>query len=291
MVESHLNDPESDPLLVASTLMRHRQRFALAIVTETFGAATVRVGTKALMSSDGARLAGSIGGRFADAAVAEAAAACLKAHSAQTIDVNLDGEIPGAGLPYRGAMRVYVEAVTPPPTIWILGHGRVAEEICRLGILMGFEVIVDDPMASTRDFPGAKWVVAQEFDYDRLAFGPEDHVVVITVEHGSLKRVLQSDVGSIALIACAKRADAIADSLRDEGLAQRAANRLHVHHPLAGHSQTAEDLARSVVSELARARHADLAIDGGGALEPATHGKPAMLSPIEYSFREKAVTD
>src|SRR5690349_11229711 len=108
------------------------------------------------------------------------------------------------GMPCGGSMRVYVEPFLPPPTLWLLGHGRVAQCVCSIGALMGFAVVVDDPLADSEHYPDAVRLLTDDMDYGELAPGPADFVVIATQhkgDHQSMQRALRSGAGHIALIA------------------------------------------------------------------------------------------
>ena len=118
-------------------------------------------------------------------------------------------------------MRVYVEPVLPDPVLWILGHGEVAESLCKLGAEMGLPVIVDDSGAPPERFPNAREVVSDDSVYSGLNPASGDFVVIATQhrgDHQSLRRLLATDVGYIALIASKKRAGLVFDHLREAGI-------------------------------------------------------------------------
>jgi xanthine dehydrogenase accessory factor len=119
---------------------------ALATVVETQGSVSAKTGAKAVIDHEGRVVAGWVGGGCAESTTCQAALECLKSASTTVIDIDLNDEVLGAGMPCGGSMRVYVEPVLPKPALWIMGHGRVAECLCQMGDLLGFRVIVNDPI-------------------------------------------------------------------------------------------------------------------------------------------------
>jgi xanthine dehydrogenase accessory factor len=121
-------------------------------------------------------------------------------------------------------MRVYVEPVLPAPTLWILGHGRVAECLCRFGATLGFRVVVDDaPAPDPARFPDAAEIIGDDYGYERLEPRAEDAVVIATQhkgDHVSAVRALRSPAGYVAVIASRKRSRLVLDFLRGEGFAE-----------------------------------------------------------------------
>jgi xanthine dehydrogenase accessory factor len=262
---------ETDVLAVAAGLAAARRRFALAVVVEANGSTSARTGAKALFDPEGAVIAGWVGGGCAESAVAHAAIACLRTGTPGIVDVDLDDEVFGAGMPCGGTMRVYVEPVVPRPTLWILGHGRVAESLCRLGALMGFEIVVDDPRASPELYPDASRVILDDPEYEALAPAPSDFAVVATQHRGdyeSLRRLLAGDAGYIALIASRKRAGLVLDRLRGAGVEARDIARIRAPAGIDIRARTAEEIALSVIAEAVLVRRSPSKQEAGGGREP-----------------------
>jgi xanthine dehydrogenase accessory factor len=278
MIEQMQPGRNCTPLSLATELVSERRRFAIAIVIEALGSTSARPGSKAIFDPEGNQLAGWVGGGCAESAIAHAAVECLETGLTQIVDVNLDDEVLGVGMPCGGRMRVYVEPVLPDPVLWILGHGRVAESLCKLGAEMGLPVIVNDSGAPPERFPDAREVVSDDSVYSGLNPASGDFVVIATQhrgDHQSLRQVLATDVGYIALIASKKRAGLVFDHLREAGFDQRAIDRVRSPCGLQIHARTPEEIALSVVSEIVLVRRSR-------SLEaPAQAGRtPAALSLV-----------
>ncbi|MCC6946168.1 MAG: XdhC family protein [Bradyrhizobiaceae bacterium] len=274
---------------MAAELIAAQRPFALAIVIEAHGSTSARAGAKAVFDAEGTVLAGWAGGGCAESTIAHAAVECLETETPQIVDVDLDDEVLGAGMPCGGRMRVYVEPVTPRPTLWILGHGRVAECLCHLGALTSFNVVVDDAMASPDRFPEASRLIADDRNYSALAPAPSDFVVIATQhrgDHESLRRLLASDVGYIALIASRKRTGLVIKYLRQAGFDQNAIDLIRAPAGIEIGARTAEEIALSIISEIVLVRRSrsgsqrqsDNAARGECAAPSAEARVPALLS-------------
>jgi xanthine dehydrogenase accessory factor len=206
------------------------------------------------------------------------------------VDVDLDDEVLGAGMPCGGSMRVYIEPVIPRATLWSLGHGRVAECLCRLGAMMSFDVVVNDTMASWERFPDASRIVVDDASYTALTPATRDFVIVATQhkgDHESLRRLLASDVGYIALIASSKRTGLVIEYLRNAGFDQGAIDRIHAPAGIEIGARTAEEIALSVMSEVVLSRRVGAVhkgIEDASATEPArppgAPRRPVVLSQV-----------
>jgi len=265
----------TDVLRLSADLIASRQPFALSVVVEAQGSTSARAGAKAIFDAEGTVMAGWVGGGCAESTIAHAAVECLETETPQIVDVDLDDEVLGAGMPCGGRMRVYVEPVVPRPTLWILGHGRVAECLCHLGALLSFDVVVDDVMASADRYPDASRVIADDSDYTALTPASSDFVVIATQhrgDHEALRRLLKNNVGAIALIASRKRTGLVIDYLRDAGFQQSDIDRIRAPAGIELRARTAEEIALSVIGEvvlLRRSRTAPPAIEDGTDKDPA----------------------
>jgi xanthine dehydrogenase accessory factor len=249
---------QSDLLDLMVALRDRREAYALATVVETAGSASAGPGSKALIGGDGTLLAGWVGGGCAESTVRQAALECLRTQRPRVVELDLDDEVLGVGMPCGGSMRVYVEPVVPAPTLWILGHGRVAECLCRFGATLGFRVVVDDAPAPDRArFPDAAEIIGDDYGYERLEPQAEDAVVIATQhkgDHVSAVRALRSSAGYVAVIASRKRSRLVLDFLRGEGFAEEELARLRAPAGLDLGARTPEEIALSVMGEIVMLR-------------------------------------
>lgn len=247
----------TDILQLATERAAAGRGFALGAVVEAQGSSAGRTGAKALFDVEGEVIAGWVGGGCVESTVAHAAVEACASGTPQLVEVDFDSEVLGAGTPCGGRTRVYVEPVLPRPALWILGHGRVAECLCHFGALLGFAVIVDDAMAGTEQFPEASRIIPDDPDYSAVTPAAGDFAVVATQhrgDHESLRRLLSSEVGHIALITSRKRAGLVLAYLRKAGFDRQALDRIQAPAGLALGARTPEEIALSVIAEIVLVR-------------------------------------
>lgn len=257
MGTSNADFPGANVVRVAADLVAARQPFALAIVVDATGSTSARTGDKAIFDTQGAVLSGWVGGGCAESTIGHAVIESLADATPRIVDVDLDDEVLGAGMPCGGRMKVYVEPFLPHPKLWILGHGRIAECLCHLGALLSFDVIVDDTMASPGRYPDASQIIVDDLDYSALAPAASDFVVIATQhrgDHDSLRRLLTGEAGYIALIASRKRAELVLDHLREAGFRQHDIDRIRAPAGIELGARKAEEIALSVISEIVMVR-------------------------------------
>ena len=231
--------------------------FAVATVVETRGSVSARTASKAVIDEHGRVVAGWVGGGCAESATCHTALKCIESGQTNMLEVDMNDEVLGAGMPCGGHMRVFVEPFLPRPTLWIMGHGRVAECLCSMADMLGLDVVVNDTLATRDSFPAAARLVTDDCDYAALSPGSEDFVVIATQhkgDHRSIKRALASSVGYIALIASRKRSQLVLDDLRRDGLGEQDFDRVMAPCGLDLGARTPEEIALCVMSEIVMVR-------------------------------------
>lgn len=258
-----------DILGVLGALADAGEPCAVATVIETRGSASAKPGSKAVIDRRGRVIEGWVGGGCAQTTVCHAGLECIGDGATRIIDLNLDDEVLGTGMPCGGSMRVFVEPLLPKPALWVLGHGAITEALCDLGVILGFRVVVDDPMAEQGHYPEAVRLITDDLDYSQLTPGPDDYVVVATQhkgDHQSMLRLTRSPCRYVALIASGKRAGLVLDFLRQEGVAEAELAAVRAPAGLDLGAATPEEIALSVLAEIVmvrrhgsgRAKHLDL---------------------------------
>ena len=238
---------------VIQQLRSEEQAFAIATVVETEGSVSAKTASKAVIDQNGNLVAGWVGGGCAESATCTQALECLQSGETAMLDIDLNDEMLGAGMPCGGSMRVYVEPVLPRPALWIMGPGRVAECLCLMGDLLGLRVVVNDPGVSWDRYPLATQLITDDLDYDQLLPAAEDYVVIATQhkgDHESMLRALASPAAYIALIASRKRSRLVLDYLREEGLSEDQVNRVMAPSGLDLGARTPEEIALCLISEI-----------------------------------------
>ena len=231
--------------------------YAVATVIDVVGSTSAKTGSKALIDANGRVVTGWVGGGCAESSTCHAAEKCMERGETDIIEIDLDDEVLGAGMPCGGHMRVYIEPFTPKPSVWIMGHGAVAEHLCHLADLMGFSVIVNDSMAELKKFPDATQLISDDIDYSLLIPKAEDFVVIATQhkgDHESMSRALASDAKYIALIASRKRSRLVLDYLRTKKFTDSDIERVMAPCGLDIGARSPAEIALSVISEIVLVR-------------------------------------
>lgn len=252
---------------------------ALATVVEIRGSASAKPGAKAIFDANGQNLHGWVGGGCAESMVSQAAVASIRDGQTRIVEVDLDDEVLGAGMPCGGTMRVYVEPQLKPSQLVLLGHGRIVESLAHLGELLGFAITVDDPRAKPESFPASCHLITEDPDFSALELDQNTYMVVAAhqaTDHLAVEKALNADVRYVALVASAKRAKLIWKRLQDRGASSEQLERLHTPAGLDLGAITPEEIAVSIIAEI-------IACHRGGSGTPLTRitGVPGEIQPAQ----------
>lgn len=265
----------NDVLSSLVSLREAREAFALATVVETRGSVSAQLGSKAVISSLGKVIAGWVGGGCAQSSVCHMALEALKDGHPRTIDLDLNDEVLGTGMPCGGSMSVFIDPIIPRQRLWILGTGRISEALCDMAACVGLEVLVfADPSYEAR-FPRASRVIVDDLTYSTLIPAADDFAVVATQhkgDHHSMLHLISSKVGYIGLIASKKRTGLVMEFLRGKGVSDTDLKRVYAPAGIDLGGAAAEEIALSILCEIMlinrKGSGRELRIVNGGAKLP-----------------------
>jgi xanthine dehydrogenase accessory factor len=279
----------------AVELDRAGRSFALATVVAVRRPTSARPGARGLIHPDGS-IEGFVGGSCARPLVIREALRALA--DGQPRLLRISKELPsdsrrGDGVVDEimtchsgGTLEIYVEPHLPAPALWIAGTSPIAGALAELGLAMGFEVTVVDPVAEGGHLPDAIRVVAGD-DFAILptpAVGP--YVVVAsqgTWDEEAVISALRLEPAYVGLVASPTRAETVRAWLVAEGMAPERVAALRAPAGLDLGAEAAPEVAVSILAELVqvrRGRAAFVAAPGPATLAGvhAGHG-PVVLAP------------
>jgi xanthine dehydrogenase accessory factor len=244
----------------------------MATVVEILGSSSAKPSAKALIDHTGRIIAGWVGGGCAQSMTVSAAKESLTDGAPRMIEIDLNDEIFGAGMPCGGSMRVYIEPVLPRPQLWLVGHGRILEHLCEFAYSLGFEIAVNDPQATAERFPKAIRIINDDNRYQQLQPLPGDYVVIATHHKGdydSLSQSLKSATHYIALVSSRTRSKLVLSRLEQEGFPAAELAKVRAPAGLNIGAKLPEEIALSILSEMVLVRR-------GGSGEPLSKS-PSQL--------------
>ena len=242
----------------------------LVTVVDAVGSTPQEAGAKLLLVGDGQQ-AGTIGGGAIEARVLDDARALLAGPAepgTRLAAINLTTEL---GMCCGGTMTVFLERVTLPARLVVLGAGHIARPLVELAGRMGFDTVVIDGREAWADperFPTAGTVVCDdpEAAVSELTLDADTAVVVVTHHHpldqALVKALVGSKAGFFGLVGSESKRNKFLMRLRAQGLPDEALARLRSPLGVEIGAVTPEEIALSIVAELVAWRRGAPVDDG-----------------------------
>jgi xanthine dehydrogenase accessory factor len=158
-----------------------------------------------------------------------------------------------------------IEAVVPPPRLYIYGGGHISQHISRMAKAVDFHVtIIDDReiFANRERFPEADEVIADEFrDVFETSRPPHNgYAVIVTRGHKHdavvLEEVLKRPPRYTGMIGSRRKVKILFDDLRRKGFTEDLLGSVHAPIGIDIGAETPQEIAVSIVAELIKARSA-----------------------------------
>ena len=159
---------------------------------------------------------------------------------------------------FRG-LELFIEPVTQPPELLILGGGHISLPLAGMAHLLGypFTVIDDRPAFACRDrYPDSGEMLCGSFGemLRKIDIGPETQVVIITRGHKydlfCLREVIRRPAGYIGMIGSRKKVREVMGQLEREGVEKALLEKVYSPIGLDIGAETPEEIALSIIAEI-----------------------------------------
>lgn len=231
-------------------LRSRREPYAHAIVVRHGKPISGKPGDKAIIHQDGS-LHGWIGGGCTHPIVVKEALQALREGKPRMIAVNpsgsttpLDGVVQYEMTCHSGgALDVYIEPVLPEPQVLVLGSSPVGRHLKNLAREIGYFVPEEVPTSCCSGGP----------DLQRMNLAGPVFVVVATQgedDELALEEALKTDAPYVAFVGSRKKASALQDYLRRQGIPEPRLAELRTPAGLDLSAQTPAEIALSVLAEI-----------------------------------------
>lgn len=266
---------------------------ALATVTRVTGSAPRQPGSKLAISAD-RRIAGSVSGGCVEGDVIEQAMAVLHDGAPRLVHYGISDEMGmSVGLMCGGEIDVVIEPVdealfefataaeqgatlerlvpvagfsdrvAPPPRLWVVGAGHVAEHVVAMAARAGYSPVVIDPrrlFAQQDRFADTDVrVVWPDVAFSEVRLGASDYVVVLShdpkLDEPALLAALAGEPAYIGAIGSKKAQADRRERLLAAGVSEEQLARLHAPIGLDLGGREPGEIAVAIVAELVSVRH------------------------------------
>jgi len=205
-------------------------------------------GAKLLLLDDGTS-EGTLGEAFLDERFAAEARTAMDAGASRTL--------------FLENVRAFVEVITPPALLLVVGAGHVAMPLTSLARTLGYRTVVLDGrprFATSERFPDVdelKIGIPSEL-ITGYPFSPSTALVLVAHDYKYdlpvLRHALATPVGYIGMLGSARRGAAILKLLREEGLSEESLARVRVPIGLDIGARSAPEIALAVLAEIQAVR-------------------------------------
>ena len=238
------------------------EKAALATLISESGTRPLDGKTKVIIRN-GERIAGSLGESLDKLAI-ELSERVFAEGKSLTQDFKLSGdEASGVGLPEGDEVQLFVEPITPQPTVFIFGGGHVAFPIGKIAKMMGFRVVVIDDrpaFANSERFPEADEVIAEDFvkSFERLNIDEDSYIVSVTRGHEYdeliIEQAVKTNAKYIGLMGSKRRVRITFERILSRGTARELLEKVHAPIGLDIDADTPEEIAVSIMAEMIKVR-------------------------------------
>ena len=228
------------------------------------------------------RVAGGLGSRRLDAAVAADVRGMLDHGVTGVLRIGPDGERR------QDELSVFVQSFAPAPRMLVFGAIDFAAAVARVGTFLGYRVTVCDArgvFATARRFPEADEVVV-EWPHRYLATTEVDaRTVICVLTHDPkfdvplLEAALQTDAAYIGAMGSRRTHDDRLARLREEGVSEEALARLASPIGLDIGACTPEETAVSIAAEIVSRRWGGTGVPLTSTAGPIHRPAPPQLPP------------
>jgi xanthine dehydrogenase accessory factor len=157
-----------------------------------------------------------------------------------------------------GRLGIYLEPITSPPLLIIVGAGHVGMALAALAAFVGFRVTLADDreMPLPPGLAQAKLVKIDDYGraFDGLNVGPQVFIVIATRGHHhdleALAAALRTPASYVGLLGSVKKRAAMAKALGDMGFSRDSLVRVYTPVGLALGAVSPEEIAVSIVAQL-----------------------------------------
>ena len=244
-----------------SQLAESDEALVLATVIQSISPTSANPGDKALVSANSI-VEGWIGGGCAQPAVIEAADKALSKNEPMVIRIAPEGEwqtLDGvteftSKCLSGGTLVIFIEPLSKPLTLSILGHSPVALSLGLQASTLGFSVKIASPDLDTEQVSEGISCAVDFADVDA------DFVVIATQgkhDRAAINAALNCSCGNISMVASKKKMAGLKRLLRDDGVEPQDLDRIQGPAGVDIGAETPAEIALSVLAELVRDRRSN----------------------------------
>ncbi|MFX0181770.1 MAG: XdhC family protein [Candidatus Hodarchaeota archaeon] len=244
----------------------------LVTVIEVKGSAPQKVGAKMLVSKEGIRLWGTIGGGTIENLALQQAKIQIKEqkHMLKQYELTEEGK-DSTGMLCGGNMYLFYDILGTTTKVYILGAGHISQKLAPMMTMLGFwTVIIDDRKEylheSFENTEGVELLSGSLPQYlDTIEFEPGSYVVIVSYSHELDEKILKyllteksqnvAQLKYLGMIGSKRKVKEIFSRLKAQGVNSFQLDKVHAPIGIPIGSQTPEEIAVSIAAEIIKIRN------------------------------------
>jgi xanthine dehydrogenase accessory factor len=231
---------------------------ALCTIIRAKGSTPRKASCKMLVYATGS-IVGTVGGGEVEGRIIQEALDSIQSGESKIISydlINPDDGDPGI---CGGIMEVFIDPLTQPVDLIVVGGGHVGKAVVYLAKWLGFRVILSDDredFCTPASVPGADEYIHSSLEDlpSKIEFTPQSVVVLATrnnqVDIRGLPEILAAPSAYIGVISSRRRWKLTEDQLLEAGIEKNDLNRIHAPIGLDIKAETPEEIALSILAEV-----------------------------------------
>ena len=236
----------------ALKLENNEKPYAIATIIRVEGSSSGKVGDKEIFDEKGQRIMGYIGGGCIENRVSDTAIETLIDGIPKVVEIDLDSDTIGMGIPCGGNMSVIVEPQMIDSVILIRGEGRIVEVFCSMAKLLNFKLIVHTSKSNEELYPDADKIITEGLKVEDI--DEKINYFILATHQGNDDKIalgaIRKGIPYVGVIASQKKANLIKEYLLDNNVSESEIKNLHSPIGLDLNAITPEQIALSIISEI-----------------------------------------
>jgi xanthine dehydrogenase accessory factor len=234
----------------------------ICTIIRSEGSTPRHAGSKMLVYEDG-RVTGSVGGGELESRIIAAAHKVMQDGRPRVLEYTMSDPERGDPGVCGGRVEIYMEPVSPKPTLVVVGAGHVGRAVAHLAHWLGFRVVVSDDRSefcNPEIIPEAVEFYPCAFEElsDQLYITHSTYMVLTTrsvdIDVPGLPKLLDSPAAYIGVIGSRRRWQTTRKQLEESGVPPEKFERVQSPMGLEIAAETPEEIAVSIMAEIIKTR-------------------------------------
>ncbi len=234
------------------------EKLSMCIIVDNRGSTPRRVGSKMLVYPDGSIL-GTVGGGEMENRVRKEAINAMQDGRPRLLEFNMVDPANGDPGVCGGSLEVYVEPISPRPTLVIIGMGHIGKEVAHLAHRLDFRIVITDDreeFCSQETIPDAdeRYPIPMAEFAETYNIKSDTYIVFTTrgsdVDVAGLPAILESPAAYIGIIGSKRRWIHTRNLLIEKGVSTEKLGRINSPIGLDLGGEKPAEIAVSILAEI-----------------------------------------